>query len=376
MLVILIGDEPLRAAAGAIVRQWNVLLFIFGLMCLSAAAEESGAFEWITQLLLVRAGGSQRRLFVYVFTAAALVTLLLSNDATAIALTPIVYRAAVKESHVLPEPFLFACIFVANAASFGLPFSNPANVLILPDAQLGSYVLNLGPPQVAALLSALVVFLFFFRRELRGEYSVPRLRPADPRTTRTLAAMLAVALAYVAALLWGWPLGIVAACGGLAVLVVAGAAPARAVRRISWGTFALLAGLFVLFDAVTRAGFTHWALGVLTAASQYGTVAIYAMSAAGAALVANALNNLPVAVAASYIVAHPPTAHLAYALILGVDAGPNLLTTGSLATILWLGVLRGYGLHMSRRKYLQLGLVTVPFTLALGIAWLSVTGSR
>src|SRR5262249_35209079 len=154
-------------------------------MCLSAAAEESGAFAWITGLLLTHAGGSQRRLFVYIFSAAALVTLLLSNDATAIALTPIVYRAAVKESKVLPEPFLYACVFVANAASFGLPFSNPANVLILPNAQLLPYLLHLGPPQVAALALSLAVFLFFFRRELRGRYAVPSPRPAAPRVMQT-----------------------------------------------------------------------------------------------------------------------------------------------------------------------------------------------
>lgn len=374
LLVILIGGEPLRPAVDAVARQWNVLLFIFGLMLLSAAAEESGAFQWITQRLLARAAGSQRRLFVYLFLTGAIVTLLLSNDATAIAFTPIVYRAAVKESRVAPEPFLFACVFVANAASFGLPFSNPANVLILPHARLLPYLQHLGPPQLAALLVALGVFLLFYRRELSGTYPVPAAPAADVRTIRTLAAMLGVALAYVAALIEGWPLGLVASIGALVVCGIAGAVPNRMVRRISWGTFALLAGLFVLLDAVTRAGLTQWALGELDAAGRFGGFAVNAIGAGGAALIANALNNLPVAVAASYVVAHPPATHLAYALILGVDVGPNLLTTGSLATILWLSVLRGYGLHMSRRQYLRLGLVIVPSTLAAGVLWLGMLG--
>lgn len=374
LLVVLLGDEPIRSAVDAIARQWNVLFFIFGLMALSAAAEESGAFQWITQRLLARAAGSQRRLFVYLFLTGAVVTLLLSNDATAIAFTPIVYRAVVKESHVAPEPFLFACVFVANAASFGLPFSNPANVLILPHARLLPYLQHLGPPQLAALLIALGVFLFFYRRELSGTYPVPAAPPAGARTIRTMAVMLGVALAYVVALLRGWPLGLVASIGGLIVCVMAGAAPNRTLRRISWGTFALLAGLFILLDAVTRAGFTQWGLGELDAAGRYGSFALNAIGVGGAALIANALNNLPVAVAASYVVAHPPAAHLSYALILGVDVGPNLLTTGSLATILWLSVLRGYGLHMSRRQYLRLGLLIVPSTLVAGVLWLGVLG--
>ncbi len=374
LLAVLIGDEPLRAAAEAIGRQWNVLLFILGLMALSAAAEESGAFEWITHRVLELARGSQQRLFVYLFLTGAVVTIVLSNDATAIALTPIVYRAVVKQGRISPEPFLYACVFVANAASFGLPFSNPANVLILPHASLGEYVRHLGPPQVAAIAINLAVLLFFFRRELRGGYTVPEPIPAGARTIRTLSALLAIAAAYVAALLQGWPLGPVAAVASVAVAAVAAVPPQSLARRISWGTFALLAGLFVLLDAVTRAGFTQWALAQLEAASQYGNLALEAIAAGGAALISNALNNLPVAVASSYVVAHASTAHLAYALILGVDVGPNLITTGSLATILWLSVLRGYGVRVSRRKYFRLGLVLAPSTLLAGVLWLWILG--
>jgi Na+/H+ antiporter NhaD/arsenite permease-like protein len=60
LLLILIGDEPLRAASASIARQWNVLLFILGLMAISAAADASGAFEWISSYAepAARAGGS------------------------------------------------------------------------------------------------------------------------------------------------------------------------------------------------------------------------------------------------------------------------------------------------------------------------------
>jgi len=97
-IVIALGREGVADAVVAIAQQWNVLLFIFGLMGLAAAAEESGAFAWITAVLLERAGGSRRRLFVLLFVTGAALTLVLSNDATAIGLTPIVYRALVSAS--------------------------------------------------------------------------------------------------------------------------------------------------------------------------------------------------------------------------------------------------------------------------------------
>jgi len=375
LLVLAAGYEPPWAALDAVARQWNVLLFILGLMLLSAAAEESGAFEWITQLLLERAGGSQRRLFVYLFLAAAAVTLVLSNDATAIALTPIVYRAVSAHPKIRAEPFLYGCIFVANTASFGLPFSNPANVLILPHARLLPYLWHLGPAEVLAIAANLAVFLFFFRRRLRGSYEVAKSKPPQPRTVRALIGMLAVALAYVAALIFDWPLGTVAAIGGALLLAVVNTHPFEAARHVKWSTFVLLAGLFVLLDAVTRAGFTEWAIAVLGSTLQYGALAFNAAAAGGAAIFANVFNNLPVAVAAAHIAAHAQTGGVAYPLIAGVDLGPNLFTSGSLATILWLAVLRRYGLRMSRREYLRLGAVVVPVTLGITVLWLWVAGT-
>ena len=53
----------------------------------------------------------------------------LSNDATAVVLTPAVY-AATRAAKVEPLPYLFICAFIANAASFVLPISNPANLVV------------------------------------------------------------------------------------------------------------------------------------------------------------------------------------------------------------------------------------------------------
>ena len=134
-LVIALGFEPVGAALSAIARQWNVLFFVLGLMGLSAAAEESGAFTWVAEVMVERARGSRRRLFVLLFLSGAVLTFLLSNDATAIVFTPLVYRAVAKRGGDA-LPFLFGCVFVADTASFGLPFANPANILVLPQPQI------------------------------------------------------------------------------------------------------------------------------------------------------------------------------------------------------------------------------------------------
>lgn len=368
LLVLLRAESP-AAALRAIAAQWNVLLFILGLMGLSIAAERSGAFAWLTELLLVRAGGSRRRLFAWLFGAGTVTTLLLSNDATAIVLTPIVYAAVARRGGD-PMPYLYACAFVANAASFGLPFSNPANVLIVPQPHLLGYVRALGVPELCALGVTFVAFLLVFRRSLDGRYDCGELTAPGARTLRTLVAMGTVGALYFVALAIRFPLGPTAVAGACITLLGAGVAPAVTVRRISWNTFALLAGLFVLLDAVAHAGFVDWALAQLHDAARFSALAVVALTAVGAAGFSNLLNNLPVAVAASYVAAHDPSQYVAYPAIVGVDLGPNLTTAGSLATLLWLSVLNQRGLRVSPLEYLRLGILVVPPSLVAAALWL------
>jgi arsenical pump membrane protein len=369
--VVLVASaiEPAGAALSAVLRQWNVLAFILGLMGLSAAAQESGVFEWLTELLLSVAGGSRRWLFIWLFLAGAVTTIALSNDATAIVLTPIVY-AAVSRRGEDPMPYLFACAFVANTASFGLPFSNPANVLILPHPDGFAYAALLGPPQVLAIAANLGIFLLAFRKDLEGSYTAVERQSPPPGARRTLAALAGVVVVYVAALALAWPLGPVALGGAFITLAAGSVSPRAASRHIGWSTFALLAGLFALLDAAARAGFVGSAQHVVASAARFGAFAVIAGASAGAAILSNILNNLPVAIASAHLVAADRTQHLAYPLIVGVDVGPNLTVAGSLSTILWASLLRERGVRINVWQYLKLGLLVVAPVLLISAVWL------
>jgi len=369
LILVLLGLEPRRLALDAVAAQWNVLLFILGLMGISAAAECSGLFEWIADVALERAGGSRRRLFVWLFLAGGLMTALLSNDATAIVFTPVVYRAVAKRG-IDALPYLYGCTFVADTASFGLPFSNPANLLVLSRPNFGQFVYHLGPPMVVAVAINLVVFMALFRRRLRGSYSREPAPALDARKRRVLVEMLAVAGAYFVALILDWPLGPVALAGAAGVLLAARVGVRESAERIGWSTFILLAGVFVLLDAVSRAGLLGWALGALRGASHDGPLATILAAGFGSALASNLLNNLPIAVISGAIVGHAGDAGLAYPLIAGVDLGPNLTTTGSLATILWLSIVHERGVVVSALEYVRLGLSVVPATLLATSLWL------
>jgi arsenical pump membrane protein len=95
-----------------------------------------------------------------------------------------------------------------------------------------------------------------------------------------------------------------------------------------------------------------------------------AATAVYAALLSVACNNLP---AASLLAARHPQ-HPAD-LLVGLNLGPNLLASGSLAWFLWLRVGRASGAEPSLRQASRLGAVVVPLSVVAALAALALAGS-
>ncbi len=100
------------------------------MMLLAEIAREEGLFAWLAAVATSHAKGSARRLFLLTYGVGTIVTIFLSNDATAVVLTPAVAAAVNTAKAEQPLPYLLICAFIANAASFVLPISNPANLVI------------------------------------------------------------------------------------------------------------------------------------------------------------------------------------------------------------------------------------------------------
>src|SRR5580698_2049854 len=129
LLVILRTILP-RDALSGVAKGTDVYLFLLGMMLLAEVAREEKLFDWLAVQAVRHARGSPKRLFGLIYLVGIAVTVLLSNDATAVVLTPAV-AAAVKTAKVTrPLPYLLICAFIANAAAFVLPISNPANLVI------------------------------------------------------------------------------------------------------------------------------------------------------------------------------------------------------------------------------------------------------
>jgi arsenical pump membrane protein len=368
---------PLGDAWAAVRKGTDVYLFLTGMMLLAECARQEGLFDWLAAHAVRNARGSPTRLFALVYGVGTVVTVFLSNDATAVVLTPAVYAAA-KKARAAPLPYLFVCAFIANAASFVLPIANPANLVVFGTRMpaLGDWLVQFAPASLAAIVVTYAVLRWTQRAALTGRIETPPVEQALRGGGRLAAG--GIALTSVLLLLASardWPLGtptfVAGAVTALAILLRRGGRPGpwALVREISWSVLPLVAGLFVLVAGIEHTGALA-PLGSLLASQGAAAPARTAAAAgAGVAVLCNLINNLPLGLIAGSIAsgAHLP-ALVTGALLIGVDLGPNLSVTGSLATILWLVALRREGQEVGAWQFLKLGLVVMPTALLAALA--------
>jgi len=375
-LLVLLGLLSPGDALAGIEKGTDVYLFLTGMMLLSELAREQGLFDWLAARAARLAKGSPARLFTLVFGVGTVVTAFLSNDATAVVLTPAV-AAVVKAAEAKePLPYLFICAFIANAASFVLPISNPANLVIYGSHMppLLQWLPRYALPSLLSILATYAVLRLTQRKRLRQEVSseikVPELSGAGKMAALGIVGTACVLLASSAFdIQLGLPTFLAGVVTAILVLWRARCGPVSVLKNISWGVLPLVAGLFVLVEALEKTGVTNDLAGLLHGLVQRSATLAAWATAVVLAVGCNLVNNLPAGLVAGRVVeiAKVPE-HVRAAVLIGVDLGPNLSVTGSLATILWLTALKREGQSVSAWQFLKLGALVMPPALLLAIA--------
>jgi arsenical pump membrane protein len=380
--LVAFGLLPWTDALAGVRKGLDVYLFLTGMMLIAELARQEGLFDWLAAFAVEHARGSPQRLFTLVYGVGTVVTVFLSNDATAVVLTPAVYAAA-RAAGAAPLPYLLVCAFIANAASFVLPISNPANLVVFGNRMphLGAWLWQFGLPSVASIAITYVALRLTQRGALAQErIAATAAKPVLSHGGRLAACGIgAIAVALLACSAFDLELGLPTfICGVVTtaiVLVLNRQSPWPVLRDVSWGVLPLVAGLFVLVEALARTGVIAALRDVLAQAVANSITGTTWAVGIVVAIACNLMNNLPVGLIAGSVVAadHLP-APVTGAMLIGVDLGPNLSVTGSLATILWLVALRRDGVDVSAWRFLRLGLLVTPPALVAALAtmiWLA-----
>jgi arsenical pump membrane protein len=364
-----------KTAARAAEKALDVCLFLIGMMLLSELAREYGVFDWLSSVAVRRADGSCALLFALVYGVGTLVTIFMSNDATAVVLTPAILTA-VRKAKVQPLPYLFVCAFIANAASFVLPISNPANLVVFHNDMppLARWLISFGVPSLLSIVTTFAVLRWIFRKELRAriecEVNAQPLRGDGKLVLAGLGGMAAVLLlASAFGRDLGLPTCIVALVISAVISIKAHNNPVKLFCEISWETLVLVIGLFVMVDAMESIGAMRVTQKWLLWAEQLGVWSGTLLTGFAVGIANNLVNNLPLGfIAGSTVQAAHVKGLLADAVLIGVDLGPDLSITGSLATILWLIALRRERLEVSFWSFLKVGAVAMPVALFISLS--------
>ncbi|MFE0206728.1 SLC13 family permease [Streptomyces sp. NPDC058985] len=346
-----------------------VVVFLALVLMLAYLCAKEGLFEAVGAAVARRCGGSPRRLLTGVFGVACAVTAVLSLDATAVLLTPVVLATA-SRAGARARPHVYATAHLSNSASLLLPVSNLTNLLAFTASGLSftRFAALMALPWVAAIAVEYAVFRRFFRADLNEPAAPPapgaaaRVTPAVPRFTVVVVALTLAGFALSS------PVGLDPAWAALAGVVVLGlralarrhVTPREMVGAASPLFCVFVLALGVVVEAVVTGGPAS-GLGRLLPDGD-SLPALLGVAAVAAAL-ANVVNNLPAVLALLPLAAPAGPAHV-LAVLIGVNLGPNLTYVGSLATLLWRRILHRHGIEVSLARFTLLGVLTVPATVA------------
>jgi arsenical pump membrane protein len=357
LAAVAIAPGDARPAAA---QDWPPFVLVTGLLLVGLVSGDDGLFA-AAGWHLARAARRGSVLFAGAAAMIGVVTALLNLDTSVAFLTPVlVYTARSRGSGEVP--LLQACLLLSNAGSLLLPGSNLTNLIVLGQEHMtgGRFLARMWLPWLAALVVTGAVIAVAGRRSLRAGAAEPG--PA-PRAVYGLG-LTAVVLATAAVILLGSPALPVAAIGATAIGVRLWQRRARPGAVAGVLGVPVLTGLFGLAVALGTVGRAWSGPAILMShLDAWGTAAL----GAAAAVV---VNNLP---AASLLAARPP-GH-PFALLVGLNLGPNLFVTGSLAWFLWLRAARTAGASPSVAATARIGALAVPLSMAAALGALALTGT-
>lgn len=374
---------------------WNATATFVAIIVISLILDEAGFFEWSALHVARWGAGNGRALFVLIILLGAVVSALFANDGAALILTPIVMAMLLALGFSAPATlaFVMAAGFIADTASLPLIVSNLVNIVSADffNIGFGQYAKVMVPVTVVSVTSSLLVLMVYFRNDIPADYDASQLRePADAiRDHATFRAGWIVFPLLLAGFFGLEPLGIpvsaVAAVGAFTLYVVARRGHVidthKVLANAPWAIVVFSLGMYLVVYGLRNAGLTQALADLLSNLSEQGMFIATIGTGLLSALLSSVMNNLPtVLVGALSIEGSDATGAIkeamVYANVIGSDLGPKFTPIGSLATLLWLHVLKQKGVVISWRYYLKVGVIlTLPVlltTLAALAFWLSI----
>lgn len=276
LLATLCGLMDLRAALASFS---HPIIFLFlGGFALAAALQQQGLDRALALAVMRLASGRRSTAVAMLFGLTALLSMWISNTATAAMMLPLALGLMREEDGSRERSFvLLGVAYSASIGGIGTLVGSPPNAIAAAQAGIGfAEWMRIGLPMVVVLLPLMVGVLFLVLRPRLGvRESAPLERTSSEPWTRlqriTMLVFGLTAAGWIGAAPLGRALGITAdvdsvvAVTAIVALVASGAITWPQIeRRTQWGVLLLFGGGLALSEVMATSGASKFLAGALT----------------------------------------------------------------------------------------------------------------
>ena len=380
---------------------------IIATIVMAIVLESFGFFNWVAEKLAEKARGSGIRLFWYVNLLCFLMTLFFNNDGSILITTPILVMLLnnMRLKNHQKIPYLLSGGLVATASSAPIGVSNIVNLIALKIVHMSLY-LHTAMMFVPATLGLLfLVFLLYLRFKKVLPKTVPAkvsgltltsyhpLKPGPQYSSgkerskfmrNVLLFVFAVRISLFVASYIGIPVSVMAVIGSLVLLGWRWAylkiPPVDMIKKTPWYILVFAFSMYVIIYGLNNIGLTDWLIGFMRPMVSGSLLHASVMMGTLLSVLSNIFNNHPALMVGTLTLTHMGldmlTLKVAYlANVIGSDMGSLLLPMGTLATLMWMHIIRKGKVKFSWWEYVKVTVVVIPpatlFTLVVLYYWVS-----
>ncbi|MFS0779735.1 arsenic transporter [Neobacillus sp. 3P2-tot-E-2] len=380
---------------------------IMATIVMAIVLESFGFFNWVAEKLAAKAKGSGIRLFWYVNLLCFLMTLFFNNDGSILITTPILVmllnNMGLKNHQKIP--YLLSGGLVATASSAPIGVSNIVNLIALKIVDMDLYLHTAMMFVPATLGLLLLVGLLFLRFKKVIPKTVPikvsgltrssyhPLKPSPAYSTEkersrfmrnVLLFVFAVRLSLFAASYFDIPVSLMAVIGSLVLLgwrwVYLKITPVDMLKKTPWYILVFAFSMYVIIYGLHNIGLTNLLIDYMRPMVSGSLLHASVMMGALLTVLSNIFNNHPALMVGTLTLMNMDLSPLALkvsylANVIGSDMGSLLLPMGTLATLMWMHIVRKGKVMITWWEYVKITFVVIPpatlFTLVVLYYWVS-----